>query len=86
MKPPSAFEFFELFRGITVSGRIGLLKPEAKIFRHHTAASDLLPEATVFIDDVAANVEAARAEGWHSLQFINPDQLRHDLRLFDVRV
>ena len=80
------FGFFRLFRGITVSGRIGLLKPEAEIFQHHVAAFDLVPEATLFIDDVAANVAAARNAGWHSVQFINPDRLRRDLRSLDVNV
>ena len=78
------FDFFKLFRGITVSGRIGLLKPEAEIFRHHVTAFNLVPEATVFIDDVAANVEAARNAGWHAVQFINPDRLRRDLRSLEV--
>ena len=80
------FEFFKLFRGITVSGRIGLLKPEAEIFQHHLAAFDLVPQATVFIDDVAANVEAAHNAGWHSVQFINPDRLRRDLRSLGMKV
>lgn len=80
------FDFFKLFRGITVSGRIGLLKPEAEIFQHHIAAFDLVPAATLFIDDVAANVAAARNAGWHALQFINPDRLRCDLRSLDVNV
>lgn len=80
------FDFFKLFRDITVSGRIGLLKPEPEIFVHHMNAFDLLPEATVFIDDVAANVEAARNAGWHSVQFLNPDRLKRDLRSLDVSI
>ncbi len=80
------FEFFKLFRGVTVSGRIGLLKPEAEIFQHHSAAFDLAPEATLFIDDVAANVAAARNAGWHAVQFVNPDRLRSDLRSLAVIV
>lgn len=80
------FDFFKLFRGITVSGRIGLLKPEVEIFQHHVTAFDVVPEATLLIDDVAANVEAARNAGWHAVQFINPDRLRCDLRSLAVNV
>ncbi len=80
------FDFFRLFRGMTVSGKVGLLKPEPEIFEHHTAAFDLVPGATVFIDDVAANVSAAREAGWHALQFVSPDRLRCDLRSLDVPV
>lgn len=78
------FEFFKHFRGVTVSGRIGLLKPEPEIFQHHIAAFDLMPEGILFIDDVAANVDAARNAGWHAVQFINPAGLRRDLRLLEV--
>ncbi len=80
------FDFFDLFRGMTVSGKISLLKPEPEIFEHHATAFGLVPEATVFIDDVAANVAGARKAGRHSLQFAGPDRLRHDLRLLDVAV
>lgn len=80
------FGFFKLFRGMTVSGRVGLLKPEAEIFAHHAASFDLLPEATLFIDDVAANVVAARNAGWQSVQFVDPDRLRRDLRSLGVKV
>ncbi|MEO9874798.1 MAG: HAD family phosphatase [Anderseniella sp.] len=80
------FDFFSLFRGMTVSGRVGLLKPEVEIFTHHAAGYDLVPEATLFIDDVAANVTAARNVGWHSVQFFNPDRLRRDLCSLGVTV
>ena len=80
------FDFFKLFRGVTVSGRVGLLKPEAEIFEHHGSVFDLVPHATLFIDDVAENVAAARNAGWQALQFTGPDRLRHDLRLLEVNV
>ncbi len=80
------FDLFKHFRGVTVSGRIGLLKPEPEIFQHHIAAFDLAPEDVLFIDDVAANVEAARNAGWHGVQFINPDELRRELCSLEVIV
>lgn len=80
------FDFFKLFRGMTVSGRTGMLKPEAEIFVHHAASFGLVPEATLFIDDVAANVAAARNAGWNSIQFNNPDQLRRDLHSLGMKV
>ncbi len=78
------FGFFRHFRGLTVSGRVGMVKPESGIFQRHTAAFDLVPQATLFIDDVAANVEAARDAGWQAVQFLDPDRLRHDLHSLDV--
>jgi 2-haloacid dehalogenase len=78
------FGFFRHFRGLTVSGRVGMVKPESGIFQRHIAAFDLVPQATLFIDDVAANVEAARDAGWQAVQFLGPDRLRHDLHSLDV--
>ncbi len=80
------FGFFKYFRGVTVSGKTGLLKPEPEIFQHHVAAFNLVPEDVLFIDDVAANVEASRDAGWHALQFTTPDRLRRDLALLEVIV
>lgn len=54
--------------------------------RHHAATCGLVPEDVLFIDDVAANVEASRAAGWQALQFTSPDELRRDLQLLEVIV
>lgn len=78
------FDLFRHFRGVTVSGKIGLLKPEPEIFQHHVAAFDLVTEDILFIDDVAANVEAARDAGWQAVQFKGPDELRRDLCSLEV--
>jgi FMN phosphatase YigB (HAD superfamily) len=56
------------------------------VIRHIVFDIDLVPEATLFIDDVAANVAAARNAGWHCVQFDSPDRLRRDLRALDVDV
>ena len=37
------------------------------------------PEAMLFIDDNAANIEAARKEGWQVHHFANSPDLRRDL-------
>ena len=73
------FAFLSWFRGIVVSGEVQKAKPDAEIYHH--LADDFgiaLPEA-VFIDDVPANVEAARTVGLHGVLFEGPDRLRRDL-------
>jgi putative hydrolase of the HAD superfamily len=52
-----------LFDGIVISGEIGMRKPEARIFRHALGVVGLEAEQCVFIDDIDANVVAARALG-----------------------
>jgi HAD superfamily hydrolase (TIGR01509 family) len=78
------FVFLSRFRGITVSGRVGMVKPDAAIYRHHADAFSLAPANTLFIDDNAANVEAARAAGWQAEQFVSADVLQTDLRRYGL--
>ena len=74
------FGFLGLFRGGVFSSRAGWIKPEPEIFAHTARRLGLVPERTLFIDDVAHNVEAARAAGWRALQFIDPVQCEAALR------
>ena len=80
------FPFLEEGRGITVSGEIGMVKPDRDIFERHAKDFDLEPAATLFIDDKAVNIEGAKAAGWHGIQFRNADQLEQDLAAYGVTV
>jgi putative hydrolase of the HAD superfamily len=62
-------EFIGLFRAGIFSARVNLIKPEPAIYAHATQAFGIDPARTLFIDDVAHNVTAARAAGWQALQF-----------------
>jgi putative hydrolase of the HAD superfamily len=73
-------DFLALFRGGVFSARAGLCKPEPEIFSHCAQAHGLEPAHTLFIDDVAHNVQAARAAGWQALQFSDPAQCAVALR------
>ena len=70
------FPFLEKPRGVTVSGEIGLIKPDHRIYEHHSAAFGLESGATLFIDDNLKNIEAARAYGWKAIHFTDPQTLR----------
>ena len=80
------YPFLEEGRGITVSGEIGMVKPDRDIFEHHTEVFGLTPEATLFIDDKAVNIEGAKAIGWHGIQFKNAAQLEQDLARYGITV
>jgi len=73
------FPFFSRPRGVTVSGEIGLIKPDREIYHKHAADFGLTPSATIFIDDNRNNVEAAIAAGWQALLFTDAPTLRRDL-------
>ncbi|WP_180901198.1 HAD family hydrolase [Martelella soudanensis] len=73
------YPFLEESRGITVSGEVGMVKPDRDIFERHAETFGLTPEATLFIDDKAVNIEGARSIGWHGIQFHDAAQLERDL-------
>ena len=54
------FEFLRWFRGILVSGEVGVIKPDPRIFELLLERFAIHPKRTVYIDDVAMNAEAAR--------------------------
>jgi 2-haloacid dehalogenase len=73
------FPFLEKPRGVTVSGDVGLIKPDRRIYEHHTAAFDLEPAATLFIDDSQNNVDGAIDAGWQAVLFTDAAGLRKSL-------
>jgi len=75
----STHEFFSRFTDGVFSSRVKLIKPEPEIFELATQRFGIEPSQTVFIDDVAKNVEIARAHGWHAIQFITAKQVEADL-------
>ena len=74
------FDFLNRPRGVTVSGEVGLIKPDAAIYDRHAQDFGLEPAATIFIDDSPANVEGAKAAGWDAVLFTGADKLRADMR------
>ncbi len=74
------FPFLEWFDGHVISGIEGVAKPDRRIFEILLRRHGLEPPATVFADDSAANVEAARELGIVALRYTSVGQLRQDLR------
>jgi 2-haloacid dehalogenase len=52
----------------------GVMKPEPRIYAEAERRFGLDPRATVFIDDLPANVEAARERGWHGIEHSGYDR------------
>ncbi|TIV92511.1 MAG: HAD family phosphatase, partial [Mesorhizobium sp.] len=78
------FDFLGRPRGVTVSGEIGLIKPDRAIYDHHIAAFGLEPSATLFIDDSQKNVDGAKAAGWQAVLFTDAKALKADLERLGV--
>lgn len=74
------YPFLKIPRGVTVSGEIGLIKPDRAIYDTHAASFTLEPAACLFIDDSQKNVDGAIAAGWQAVLFTDADKLRADLK------
>jgi 2-haloacid dehalogenase len=74
------FDFFRWFEDIVVSGEVGLIKPDPRIYRLAIDRCRLNPPKTVFIDDNADNVAAGNDAGLHSIRFTDAGRLRADLQ------
>jgi epoxide hydrolase-like predicted phosphatase len=73
---PPAFrrpQLGRMFDAVIRSDEVGLRKPEPDIYRLAAARLDLRPEDCVFVDDLLANVEGARAVGMAGVLHKHPD-------------
>jgi 2-haloacid dehalogenase len=86
---PAALErypFLSWFDGLVISGRIGIAKPDPRIFAHLLATNGLTAGETVFIDDTERNVEQARRLGFRAIRFTGAEALRAELHALGLPV
>ncbi len=62
----------EIFDAVVISGEVGMRKPEPRIFHHALDRIGLAGEECVFIDDIEANIVAARALGITGIHHRDP--------------
>lgn len=78
------FPFLDWFDGLLISGEVGLVKPDPRIFELLAARFGIAPEETVLVDDQAENVNAAARLGFVAIRFCDAPQLRRDLEAIGV--
>jgi FMN phosphatase YigB (HAD superfamily) len=71
--------FWDAFSGIVISGEVKMMKPEPEVFLHLLTTFGIRAEDSVFIDDLAANVEAARQTGMQAILFKDAHQCEEEL-------
>jgi 2-haloacid dehalogenase len=74
------------FQHITVSGSVGLAKPDPAIFVLALERIGRPTQQVVFIDDSAPNIAAAASLGMHAIHFQSPSQCIDALRQAGVTV
>lgn len=73
------FPFLGEFDRRYISAEIGLIKPDPTIYAHVEADCGFAPEALLFTDDRADNIDAARARGWQTHLFEGAEGWAHRL-------
>ena len=72
-KAVAVAEVMALFEHVVESSRLGMRKPDPRIYRH---ACDLLgvePEHCIYLDDLGINLKPARALGMRTIKVGDPD-------------
>ena len=74
-----AYKFFDWFQDMVISGEVGVIKPDRRIFQLllHKAARPA--GQCLLIDDSPVNIAAAQDLGFQTIQFHNPEQLAAEL-------
>ncbi|KLV05200.1 HAD family hydrolase [Photobacterium aquae] len=80
----STYDFWPLFDGAVVSADLGLLKPQLEIYQSLLSCYQLDGDESVFIDDMARNVEGAKLAGMSAIQFENAAQCEQALRFLGL--
>ena len=76
----SEHAFWDVFDGRVISCQLKLCKPETEIYEHLLQTYALQASATLFIDDVQKNLDAAEKLGIRTLRFENAAQCERELR------
>jgi 2-haloacid dehalogenase len=66
------YEFLNEFDRTYVSGRLQVTKPAPAIYAAVEADCGIFPEALLFVDDRADNIQAAALRGWQTHHFTGP--------------
>jgi putative hydrolase of the HAD superfamily len=74
-----ALDIWKYFSGIVISSHVKSIKPEQAIFEYLVITYDLIPERTLFLDDLRTNVEAARRLGFQTIQVQHTARLKETL-------
>lgn len=74
-------EVFTYFEGQIISAREKVIKPEKAIYQILADRYGLVPEETLFVDDLEQNVAAARELGLHTVHFTDKERGLEEIKL-----
>jgi len=72
-KAKAVAEIMTLFEHVVESSKLGLRKPDPRIYRHACDLLGVQPEDCVYLDDLGINLKPARALGMRTIKVGDPD-------------
>jgi len=82
----STFDFFPLFQHRIYSHEAGCRKPHPDIYEKALQATGAKADSSLFIDDLAENLETPRKSGWRTLHLPPGADLKKELLTFQISV
>jgi putative hydrolase of the HAD superfamily len=73
-KARAVADIMTLFEHVVESSKLGLRKPDPRIYRHACELLDVPPQDCVYLDDLGINLKPARAMGMRTIKVGDPDQ------------
>ena len=80
----STFDFFPLFQHRIYSHEVGCRKPHPDIYEKALQATGAKAESSLFIDDLAENLETPAKAGWRTLHLPPGADLKKELLTFQI--
>ncbi len=77
-------ETYPLFDTVTLSFRVGAMKPDRAIYHDALTKLDLPPESCVYIDDIKEYADMATRIGIHGIHYTSHEELVGKLQLLGV--
>ena len=72
-KAKAVAEIMTLFEHVVESSRLGMRKPDPRIYQHACDLLGVKPEDCVYLDDLGINLKPARALGMRTIKVGDPD-------------
>ena len=79
-KAQQVSEIMTLFDHVIESSKLGIRKPDPRIYALMCEALGVDPAKCVYLDDLGVNLKPARVMGMHTIKVLNEAQLLRDLR------
>lgn len=79
-KAAKVAEIMTNFDHVIESSKLGIRKPDPRIYALMCEALDVDPVRCIYLDDLGINLKPARAMGMHTIKVLNEAQLLQDLR------